>query len=145
MDEVAAKSDAGTLVVRTLGLVLSGDLGQPILEPDLREEDFAEMAAAGVTLVGEVGLGGVKDGPTGRRMIGWARAVGMTSVTDVGGPSVPGSGRIDADIAAHVNGGPTALPEVEIRALCERSTRAIEIVHNGNLRMALAALELLRA
>jgi enamidase len=126
--------------------------GAPILEPDLREEDFAEMAAAGVTLVGEVGLGGVKDGPTGRRMVGWARACGMTSMTHVGGPSVPGSGRIgaetvleiDADIAAHINGGPTALPEPEIRAICERSARAIEIVHNGNLRMALTALEILR-
>lgn len=126
--------------------------GAPILEPDLREEDFAEMAAAGVTLVGEVGLGGVKDGPTGRRMVGWARAFGMTSMTHVGGPSVPGSGRIgaetaleiDADVAAHVNGGPTALPMAEIRTLCERSTRALEIVHNGNLRMALAVLEILR-
>ncbi|RUX00268.1 Enamidase, partial [Mesorhizobium sp. M8A.F.Ca.ET.023.01.1.1] len=107
--------------------------GAPILEPGLVEEDFRSLAEAGVTLVGEVGLGGVKDGPTGRQMIGWARKYGMTSMTHTGGPSLPGSGRIgadvvlevDADIVAHVNGGPTALPEVEIRQICENGSRAL--------------------
>ncbi|RWC81803.1 MAG: Enamidase [Mesorhizobium sp.] len=126
--------------------------GAPILEPGLVEEDFRSLAEAGVTLVGEVGLGGVKDGPTGRQMIGWARKYGMTSMTHTGGPSLPGSGRIgadvvlevDADIVAHVNGGPTALPEVEIRQICENGSRALEIVHNGNLRTGLFVLELAR-
>ena len=36
--------------------------GAPILELGLEEHDFAEMAAAGVTLVGEIGLGRVKTG-----------------------------------------------------------------------------------
>ncbi|TGS42841.1 MULTISPECIES: amidohydrolase family protein [unclassified Mesorhizobium] len=126
--------------------------GAPILEPGLVEEDFRALAEAGVTLVGEVGLGGVKDGPTGRQMIGWARKYGMTSMTHTGGPSLPGSGRIgadvvlevDADIVAHVNGGPTALPGVEIRQICENGSRALEIVHNGNLRTGLFVLELAR-
>jgi enamidase len=126
--------------------------GAPILEPGLTEDDFRALAEAGVTLVGEVGLGGVKDGPTGRQMIGWARKYGMTSMTHTGGPSLPGSGRIgadvvlevDADIVAHVNGGPTALPEAEIRQICEKGARALEIVHNGNLRTGLFVLDLAR-
>ncbi|TPM40693.1 amidohydrolase family protein [Mesorhizobium sp. B2-3-4] len=126
--------------------------GAPILEPGLVEEDFRSLAEAGVTLVGEVGLGGVKDGPTGRQMVGWARKYGMTSMTHTGGPSLPGSGRIgadvvlevDADIVAHVNGGPTALPEAEIRQICENGSRALEIVHNGNLRTGLFVLDLAR-
>ncbi|WP_136617290.1 MULTISPECIES: amidohydrolase family protein [Mesorhizobium] len=126
--------------------------GAPILEPGLTEEDFRYLAEAGVTLVGEVGLGGVKDGPTGRQMIAWARKYGMTSMTHTGGPSLPGSGRIgadvvlevDADIVAHVNGGPTALPEAEIRQICEKGSRALEIVHNGNLRTGLFVLDLAR-
>ncbi|QND66519.1 amidohydrolase family protein [Mesorhizobium loti] len=126
--------------------------GAPILEPGLTEEDFRTLAEAGVTLVGEVGLGGVKDGPTGRQMIAWARKYGMTSMTHTGGPSLPGSGRIgadvvlevDADIVAHVNGGPTALPEAEIRQICENGSRALEIVHNGNLRTGLFVLDLAR-
>jgi len=126
--------------------------GAPILEHGLVEDDFRYLAEAGVTLVGEVGLGGVKDGPTGRQMIAWARKYGMTSMTHTGGPSLPGSGRIgadvvlevDADIVAHVNGGPTALPEAEIRQICENGTRALEIVHNGNLRTGLFVLDLAR-
>ena len=37
------------------------------------EEDFKELAAAGVTMLGEVGLGSVKDGATARQMVAWAR------------------------------------------------------------------------
>lgn len=124
--------------------------GAPVPEEGLTEDDFREMAEAGVTLVGELGLGRVKDGPTGRKMFAWARKHGMTSMTHTGGPSIPGSGRIgadvvleaDADIVAHVNGGPTALPDDEIRRICEEGTRALEIVHNGNLRTGLLVLEI---
>lgn len=122
--------------------------GAPVLEHGMTENDFRELADAGVTLIGEVGLGGVKDGPTGKQMIAWARKHGMTSMTHTGGPSIPGSGRIgadvvlevDADVVAHVNGGPTALPDDEIRRICEEGTRALEIVHNGNLRTGLFVL-----
>src|SRR5262249_16250509 len=76
--------------------------GARVLEHGLVENDFRELAEAGVTLIGEVGLGGVKDGPTGRRMIEWARQHGMTSMTHAGGPSIPGSGRIGADVVLEV-------------------------------------------
>ena len=38
--------------------------GAPCIEPEMVEQDFKDLADAGVTLLGEVGLGGVKDGPT---------------------------------------------------------------------------------
>ncbi|MBR7653858.1 amidohydrolase family protein [Brucella oryzae] len=124
--------------------------GAPVLEPGMTEQDFKELAEAGVRLIGEVGLGRVKDGPTGKRMIAWARKYGMTSMTHTGGNSIPGSGRIgadvvievDADIIAHINGGPTALPFNELEQICEKSTRAIEIVHNGNLKAGLYVLDI---
>src|SRR5271169_4293604 len=47
--------------------------GAPVLEQGMVEEDFKELAAAGVKFLGEVGLGSVKDGVTGRRMVAWAR------------------------------------------------------------------------
>lgn len=129
--------------------VLAGAL---ILEHGLTEADFRELAAAGITLVGEVGLGSVKDGPTGKRMIDWARQNGMTSMTHTGGHSIPGSARIgaetvlevDADVAAHLNGGPTSLPESELKLICEESRRGLEIVHNGNMRAALFVLDTIR-
>lgn len=127
--------------------------GAPVLEPGMTEQDFKELAEAGVRLIGEVGLGRVKDGPTGRKMIAWARKYGMTSMTHTGGNSIPGSGRIgadvvievDADIIAHINGGPTALPFAELEQICEQSTRAIEIVHNGNLKAGLHVLDIAKS
>jgi enamidase len=119
--------------------------GAPVLEQGMVEEDFEEMAAAGVKLLGEVGLGGVKQGEEAKRMVAWARKYGIQSTIHTGGPSIPGSGLIDADVVleadadviGHINGGHTALPIAQIRCLCEQCTRAIEVVHNGN---ALAAL-----
>ena len=114
----------------------------------MEEADFKDLADAGVKLLGEVGLGGVKDGPTARRMVAWARAHGIQSTIHTGGPSIPGSGLIDADVVleadtdvvGHVNGGHTALPDGQIRCICEGCKRGLELVHNGNERAALYAL-----
>ncbi len=122
--------------------------GAPVIEPGMEEHDFAELAAAGVRYLGEVGLGGVKDGPTARKMVAWARKHGFNSTIHTGGPSIPGSGLIDADIVleadtdviGHVNGGHTALPDDQIACLCERCGRGLELVHNGNERAALFTL-----
>ena len=122
--------------------------GAPVIEHGLAEDDFRELAEAGVKLLGEVGLGSVKDGPTAHQMVAWARKHGLQSTIHTGGPSIPGSNLIDkdvvlaadADVIGHINGGHTALPDAQIRALCEQSSRALEIVHNGNERAALFTL-----
>src|SRR6185503_16347501 len=54
---VAAKAYANA---RPAGVKMHA--GAPILELGMVEEDFAEMAKAGVKLVGEIGLGSVKTG-----------------------------------------------------------------------------------
>ncbi|MBN9460480.1 MAG: amidohydrolase family protein [Burkholderiales bacterium] len=121
--------------------------GAPVLEQGMVEEDFRELAQAGVKLLGEVGLGSVKAGEEARRMVAWARKYGIQSTIHTGGPSIPGSGLIDkdvvleadADVIGHINGGHTALPEAHVCELCEKSSRAIEIVHNGNEKVAIAA------
>ncbi len=126
--------------------------GAPVIEPDMVEDDFKELAAAGVKLLGEVGLGGVKDGPTARRMVGWARKYGIQSTIHTGGPSIPGSGLIDkdvvleadTDVVGHINGGHTALPDSQIRCICEGCKRGLELVHNGNERAALYTLRIAR-
>ncbi|SHE90688.1 enamidase [Kaistia soli DSM 19436] len=126
--------------------------GAPVIEKGMIEEDFRELAAAGVTMLGEVGLGSVKDGETARQMVGWARKYGIISTIHTGGPSIPGSGLIDKDVVlaadtdviGHVNGGPTALPDGDIVCLCEGCGRGLELVHNGNMRAALLALNTAR-
>jgi enamidase len=119
--------------------------GAPIIEQGMVEEDFADMAAAGVTLLGEVGLGSVKAGYEAKQMVSWARKYGIQSTIHTGGPSIPGSGLIDkdvvleadADVIGHINGGHTSLPYKHVCELCEKSSRAIEIVHNGNERIGI--------
>jgi len=119
--------------------------GAPVLEMGMVESDFAELAAAGVTLLGEVGLGSVKSGAMAAQMVAWAREHGIQSTIHTGGPSIPGSGLIDkdvvleadADIIGHINGGHTSLPYADVCELCERSRRALEIVHNGNERIGI--------
>jgi enamidase len=126
--------------------------GAPVIEHGMIEQDFKDLAAAGVTMLGEVGLGSVKDGATARQMVAWARKYGMQSTIHTGGPSIPGSSLIDkdivlaadADVIGHINGGHTALPDDQIVALCEKSPRALEIVHNGNEKAALLALRTAR-
>jgi enamidase len=122
--------------------------GAPVIEQGMVEEDFAELARSGVTLLGEVGLGSVKAGYEAKEMVAWARKYGIQSTIHTGGPSVPGSGYIDADVVleadadiiGHINGGHTALPLRQIRCLCEGCGRGIEIVHNGNELAGLSAL-----
>jgi enamidase len=126
--------------------------GAPILEQGMVEDDFRDLADAGVKLLGEVGLGTVKDGKTARQMVDWARKYGIQSTIHTGGPSIPGSGLIDADmvletgtdVIGHINGGHSALPDDQIVCLCESCTAGLEIVHNGNGRAALLTLNTAR-
>ena len=121
--------------------------GAPILELGLEQHDFAEMAAGGVTLVGEIGLGSVKTGAQAAPMVAWAKQHGMTVTFHTGGPSIAGSNPIAADavleagphIVGHVNGGTTPMSDADIARVID-TDMAIEIVHCGNGRAALVAV-----
>jgi enamidase len=123
--------------------------GAPILELGLTEADFAEMAKAGVKLVGEIGLGSVRTGKDAAPMVRWAKAHGMTVTIHTGGPSIAGSNPISAEVVleanphvvGHINGGTTSMTEAEIERLV-RTEMALEIVHCGNMKTALHTLRL---
>lgn len=122
--------------------VLGGGL---IIEPGLREEDFAEMAREGVTHVGEIGLGAVKRPEDAAPMVRWAKKYGMVVMMHTGGTSIPGSTTVTADqvmattpdVVAHLNGGPTAVPLAEAERIINETDLAFEIVECGNPKMAL--------
>ena len=121
--------------------------GAVILEKGLTLKDFQEMAEEGVHIVGEIGLGSVKDPEEAAPMVKWARECNMTIMMHTGGTSIPGSSTVtadmviktDPDIASHVNGGPTAVSFEEIEKLVEKTQMALEIVHCGNPLMAVEA------
>jgi enamidase len=126
--------------------------GAPILELGMVEEDFAEMAQAGVKLIGEIGLGSVKEGKDAAPMVRWAKKYGMTVTIHTGGPSIAGSNAINADtvmeasphIVGHINGGHTAMLLKDIEKLVTQTDMALEIVHCGNIKAALHTLTLAR-
>ena len=126
--------------------------GAPVPERGLTEADYREMGAAGVRWLGEIGLGTVKDEAEVVEHARMARAAGLNSMIHCGGPSIAGSNLMraevviaaDADIVAHINGGPTSLPAAELTRVIEGTSRAIEVVHNGNPRNALHAMRVLR-
>src|SRR5262245_6983105 len=131
--------------LRPAGVKVHG--GAPILELGLEEHDFAEMAAGGVRLVGEIGLGSVKTGAQAAPMVAWAKQHGMTVTFHTGGPSIAGSNPIAADavleakphIIGHVNGGTTPMRDGDIERVVD-TDMAIEIVHCGNGRAAIHAV-----
>lgn len=118
--------------------------GAVILEKGLTEADFAEMAAAGVWLVGEVGLGSVKKPEEAAPMVALAKKYKMSVMMHTGGTSVPGSSTVTAadvvktapDVVSHINGGPTAVSLAEVDKLIDETDFALEIVQCGNPKVA---------
>jgi enamidase len=110
------------------------------------------MARAGVTLVGEIGLGSVRTGRDAAPMVKWARQHGMTVTIHTGGPSIAGSNPINAEavleadphVVGHINGGTTSMSVREIEMLVGGTQMALEIVHCGNPRTALHTLRVAR-
>ena len=124
--------------------------GALILEPGLKEQDFEEMARAGVKVVGEIGLGKIKEPAEARPMVEWAKKYGMTVMIHCGGSSVPGSAtmgvekiiQIDPHIVSHINGGPTAIPIKDVAQIIQKTSLVMEIVQCGNPHVAVEAIKM---
>ncbi len=116
--------------------------GSLILEKGLTEKDFEQLAALGVDVVGEIGLGSVKDPEEASVMVKWAKKNNMTVMMHTGGTSIPGSSTItaddviktDPDVVSHINGGPTAAVTVEVDRLIDETNLSLEIIQCGNFR-----------
>lgn len=114
--------------------------GSLILEKGLVEKDFEELKEQGVWVVGEIGLGSVKNPEDAAPMVEWAHKNGFKVQMHTGGTSIPGSSTVTAaqvmatkpDVISHINGGPTAIPLHEVDTLMDESDFAMEIVQCGN-------------
>ena len=123
--------------------------GSVILEPGLKKEDFAELAAKGVTLA-KAGFGAVKSAYDYVPMVADAKAAGLITTCHTGGSSIPGSGAITGDhllkmhphVSFHINGGPTAMPDADFERVIRESTMALQVCTAGNLRTTLLCAKL---
>lgn len=126
--------------VRPAGVKLHG--GAIILEKGLVENDFKDLAKEGCFIVGEIGLGSVKEPKEANQMVQWARKYGFIVQMHTGGTSIPGSStvtaqmviEVDPDIASHVNGGPTSISTLEIDKLIKDTKITLEVVQCGNFK-----------
>ncbi len=143
---VAARSWAN---FRPGGMKVEG--GALILEKGLIPQDLAALAAEGVKIVGEVGLGSIKQPEDATPLVKAAQAAGMKVMMHCGGTSIPGSSTVTAeqvmaigpDVVSHINGGPTAVSSDEARRLVEESELTLEIVHCGNMLRAVEVCRLI--
>ncbi len=123
--------------------------GAVVLEPTLSENDFDELARAGVWLA-KYGFGAFDDPYDGAPQIRWAQQYGLKVMCHSGGSSIPGSTPISAehlialkpDVCGHVNGGPTALEDEGLRRLIAETDLYLQLVQAGNLRSSLFILGL---
>ncbi|GLY70353.1 amidohydrolase family protein [Amycolatopsis taiwanensis] len=121
--------------------------GAVVLEPALREDDFAELQRAGVRLA-KFGFGAYADPADGVPQVRWAQQYGITVMCHSGGASIPGSKPITPehlltlrpDVCGHINGGPTSLDEPGVDVVIEQTDMALQLVQAGNLRSSLRIL-----
>jgi len=132
---------------RPAGVKVHG--GSLILEKGLTEKDFEELSKQGVWIVGEIGLGSVKDSKEAAPMVKWAKKYGFKVMMHTGGTSIPGSSTVtaedvmtaDPDVVSHLNGGPTAISLEEVKKLIDETCYALELVQCGNFKVLKQAVE----
>jgi enamidase len=123
--------------------------GSVILEPGLTRADFDELFAKGVRLA-KAGFGAVATAYDYVPLVADAKSAGLLITCHTGGSSIPGSGAINADhllkmrphVSFHINGGPTAMPDVDFERVILQSDMALQVCTAGNLRTTLLCARL---
>lgn len=126
--------------------------GGIILVHGLTEQDFKEMADAGVRIVAEIGGGGLYLAEECKDMCKWAKKYGMFISIHCGPPSIPGSAEqtaenfieLGADKASHFNGGSTSMPWPQLKDIIDNTKCYIELCFHSNLKMAIKAVNYLQ-
>lgn len=126
--------------------------GALILEDGLTPDDIRDVAKEGVWLMAEVGLGGLKDFNKIVPLVNAAKEQGFKIPVHFGPASFPGVCglstddiiKLNPDVVAHFNGGPTAYPFPEMKRTMEGTTSFLELICNGNPRALNNAIELAR-
>jgi enamidase len=115
----------------------------------LQEEDFALLQAEGISNLAEIGVNSVVEISEVRRMVEIAHRHGFHSCVHFGPRSTDASHNVTADmalgfgaqIAVHVNGGPTSPPLSDVERLMDESECFLELCYTGNHKMATVVAE----
>ena len=102
--------------------------GTVMLQHGMTDSDFAELAAQGVHVVGEIGMSDVKDVEEAARLVAMAKAHGFVTTLHCAAPCTADGvaytyeeiERIAPDVLTAVNGDPTPLDDETIKKLVQR-------------------------
>jgi len=151
-DDVGSAKALATLARKSIdndrpgGVKLRG--GTLILGDGMTEQDIEDVHREGVKRLKF--LMPVEDRELGRNLVEWGHERDMIVLMHCGGTSLPGVKSTDADlfmdigpdIAAHTNGGPTPIPDEEVRKLVEETDLVLDLVIAGNQRVSVDILEM---
>lgn len=124
--------------------------GTLLLEPDLTEADFEELAGFGVRLA-KHGFGRFAQSVDAAQHVRWAQKHGIKVMVHTGGPYRPGLHTRAADILVlrpdicmHVNGGGAAISKEEIRLLLTDTDSVLEVCQGANTKRGWETCEMAR-
>ncbi|WP_336001890.1 amidohydrolase family protein [Halorientalis halophila] len=151
-DDVESAKSLATLARKSLANERPGGVkvrgGTLILDGEMTEADVEDVHQEGVERLKF--LMPVEDRERARNLVAWGHERDMIVLMHCGGTSLPGVKSTDAemfvdvgpDIAAHVNGGPTPVPDDEVAKLVTETDIVLDLVLAGNQRVAVDVLEM---
>jgi len=129
--------------------------GTLLLVPGLKEQDFDEIAAAGIRLVKFIFYDySLLPNGEAERYVKWSRERGIKVKIHSGGVSRSGVSqvagleiirKIRPDIVGHITGGPIPMAEGEMEKIVAETDLYFEICSSGNPRMALSLMRAVKA
>lgn len=114
--------------------------GTVMLQHGMTDSDFAELAAQGVHVVGEIGMSDVKDVEEAARLVAMAKAHGFVTTLHCAAPCTADGvaytyeeiERIAPDVLTAVNGDPTPLDDETIKKLVQSGKYWFDCLSNGS-------------
>ena len=124
--------------------------GALMLVDGLQDKDFAEVAAEGVKVVGEIGKSPLQDVAKAAEMAKVAKKHGFVVTAHSGGPSscdcasytAADLTKINPDVICSLNGGPTPMSDSDIEKVIKEGDFFYDMLGHGNLRILLKAYKL---
>lgn len=126
---------------RPLGSKVYG--GALMLVDGLQDSDFADMAAEGIKVVGEVGKSPVQDVAKVSALTKIAQKYGMVVTAHSGGPANVACAsynandllKINPDVICSLNGGPTPMSDADIEKVLKEGDFYYDLLAHGNVRI----------
>ena len=127
--------------------------GTLLLAPGLNEDDFDEVAQAGIRCAKFIFYPYGENGNEAQRYVRWCKERSIVVKIHSGGVSRSGFSRpagsrvvqeLLPDVVGHIAGGPIPMPPEEMETVVKETNCYLEIATGGNFRRAIELMEMVR-